>query len=74
MRKGVALAKWEDLIGLKLGIAPGSAVWFRFATTITEANVLYNKLSDRQYPGGRHLVPAGDGAQRHRRLHRLGAA
>ncbi len=45
VRKGVALAKWEDLIGLKLGIAPGSAVWFQFAATLTEANVPYNKLS-----------------------------
>ena len=44
-RKGVTLAKWEDLIGLKLGIAPGSAVWFQFAATLTEANVPYNKLT-----------------------------
>jgi sulfonate transport system substrate-binding protein len=45
VRKGVTLNKWEDLIGLKVGIAPGSAVWFQFAATLTEAGVPYNKLS-----------------------------
>ena len=44
-RKGLALAKWEDLIGPRIGIAPGSAVWFQFAATLTEAGVPYNKLS-----------------------------
>ncbi len=44
-KKGLVLAKWEDLIGPKVGIAPGSAVWFQFAATLTEANVPYNKLS-----------------------------
>lgn len=44
-RKGVALAKWQDLIGPRIGIAPGSAVWFQFAATLTEAGVPYNKLS-----------------------------
>ena len=44
-RKGLALAKWEDLIGPKVGIAPGSAVWFQFAATLIEANVAYNKLT-----------------------------
>jgi sulfonate transport system substrate-binding protein len=44
-KKGLVLTKWEDLIGPKLGIAPGSAVWFQFAATLTEANVAYNKLN-----------------------------
>src|SRR5260370_39744641 len=44
-RKVRALAKWEDLIGPKVGIAPGSAVWFQFAATLIEANVPYNKLT-----------------------------
>ena len=44
-KKGLALLKWEDLIGPKVGIAPGSAVWFQFAATLIEANVPYNKLS-----------------------------
>jgi sulfonate transport system substrate-binding protein len=44
-RKGLALAKWDDLIGPKVGIAPGSAVWFQFAATLIEANVPYNKLT-----------------------------
>ena len=45
VRKGLTLAKWEDLIGKKIGIGPGSAVWFQFAATITEAGVPYNKLT-----------------------------
>ena len=44
-RKGVSLAKWEDLVGPKIGIAPGSAVWFQFAAMMTEVGVPYNKLS-----------------------------
>jgi sulfonate transport system substrate-binding protein len=44
-KKGLALAKWEDLIGPKIGIAPGSAVWFQFAAMMTEVGVPYNKLS-----------------------------
>ncbi|CAN5799601.1 ABC transporter substrate-binding protein [soil metagenome] len=51
-KKGLALAKWEDLIGPKIGIAPGSAVWFQFAATLTEANVPYNKLSIVNIQGG----------------------
>lgn len=51
-RKGVTLAKWDDLIGLKTGIAPGSAVWFQFAATLIEANVAYNKLSTVNIQGG----------------------
>ena len=39
-KKGLALAKWEDLIGPKVGIAPGSAVWFQFAATLIEANIV----------------------------------
>ena len=44
-KKGLRLAKWEDLIGPKVGIAPDSAVWFQFAATLTEAGVPYNKLN-----------------------------
>jgi sulfonate transport system substrate-binding protein len=45
VHKGLTLTKWEDLVGKRIGIAPGSAVWFQFAATITEAAIPYNKLT-----------------------------
>lgn len=44
-KKGLTLTKWEDLIGPRIGIAPGSAVWFQFAAMMTEVGVPYNKLT-----------------------------
>ena len=35
-RRGLTLAKWTDLVGPRVGIAPGSAVWFQFAATLVE--------------------------------------
>ena len=43
-KKGLTLSKWDDLIGKKVGIAPGSAVWFQFAATLVEVGIPYNKL------------------------------
>jgi sulfonate transport system substrate-binding protein len=45
VKKGLAITKWEDLIGRNVGIAPGSAVWFQFAATLIEAGVPYSKLN-----------------------------
>ncbi len=45
VKQGLRLTKWDDLIGPRIGIAPGSAVWFQFAATLTEANVPYGKLN-----------------------------
>ncbi len=39
VRNGVSLNSWEDLYGKRVAIAPGSAVWFQFAATVTEANI-----------------------------------
>lgn len=44
-RAGVKLDSWEDLKGKKVGIAPGSAVWFQFAATLTERGLPYSSLS-----------------------------
>lgn len=52
VRNGVALERWEDLIGKRVGIAPGSAVWFQFAATLVEANVPYNRLNVVNIQGG----------------------
>ena len=45
VKTGVTVEKWDDLIGKRVGVAPGSAVWFQFAATLTEAGVPYNKLN-----------------------------
>ena len=52
VRNGVTLETWQDLIGKKVGIAPGSAVWFQFAATLVEANVPYNRLNVVNIQGG----------------------
>ena len=44
-RNGVELKQWRDLCGKKVGIAPGSAVWFQFAATLQEFGVPYNCLT-----------------------------
>ncbi len=44
-RKGLTLVKWGDLVGPRIGIAPGSAVWFQFAATLVEQDVPYGKLN-----------------------------
>jgi sulfonate transport system substrate-binding protein len=51
-KKGVTLAKWDDLKGKRVGIAPGSAVWFQFAATLQEVGVPYNQLQIVNIQGG----------------------
>jgi sulfonate transport system substrate-binding protein len=51
-RNGVKLDTWEDLKGKKIAIAPGSAVWFQFAATLTEKGVPYNSLNAVNIQGG----------------------
>ena len=51
-RKGVKLDTWADIAGKKIGIAPGSAVWFQFAATMVEKNVPYNSFTEVKIQGG----------------------
>jgi sulfonate transport system substrate-binding protein len=51
-RKGVKLDSWADLKGKKVGIAPGSAVWFQFAATMIEKGVPYNSFQEIKIQGG----------------------
>jgi sulfonate transport system substrate-binding protein len=51
VKKGMALSAWSDLQGAKIGIAPGSAVWFQFAATLIEAGVDYSKLTTLNMQG-----------------------
>ena len=52
VRNGVTLEKWEDLYGKRVAIAPGSAVWFQFAATVTEQNIAYGRLNIVNIQGG----------------------
>ena len=51
-RNGVKLDSWADLAGKSVGIAPGSAVWFQFAATLTEKGVPYNSFKAVNIQGG----------------------
>lgn len=51
-RNGVKLDSWADLAGKSVGIAPGSAVWFQFAATLTEKGVAYNSFKAVNIQGG----------------------
>jgi sulfonate transport system substrate-binding protein len=52
VRNGVALESWADLMGKRIGIAPGSAVWFQMAATMVEQNVPYGRLNIVNIQGG----------------------
>lgn len=52
VRNGVTLETWEDLYGKRVAIAPGSAVWFQFAATVTEQNIAYGRLNIVNIQGG----------------------
>lgn len=52
VRNGVTLNSWEDLYGKRVAIAPGSAVWFQFAATVTEAGINYGRLNIVNIQGG----------------------
>ena len=45
VRKGVRIDEWKDIAGKKIGVAPGSAVWFQWAMTLVENNVPYASFS-----------------------------
>lgn len=50
-RKGVTFNSWNDIKGKKIGIAPGSAVWFQLAATLTEKGVPYNSFTEVKIQG-----------------------
>ncbi|MEC5324173.1 MULTISPECIES: ABC transporter substrate-binding protein [unclassified Aurantimonas] len=51
-REGVKLDSWEDLKGKTVAIAPGSAVWFQFAATLTEQGIPYDSFKAVNIQGG----------------------
>lgn len=51
-RNGVKFDSWDDVKGKKIAIAPGSAVWFQFAATLTEKNIPYSSFNAVNIQGG----------------------
>jgi sulfonate transport system substrate-binding protein len=51
-RKGVKMDDWKDLAGKRIGIAPGSAVWFQWAAMLAEKGVPYNIFTAVNILGG----------------------
>ncbi|GAA5233056.1 ABC transporter substrate-binding protein [Verticiella sediminum] len=52
VRKGVDVKSWNDIAGKRIGIAPGSAVWFQFAATLAENGTPYNSFTPVNIQGG----------------------
>ncbi|TPW27378.1 ABC transporter substrate-binding protein [Martelella alba] len=52
VRDGVTMTSWDDLKGKKIGIAPGSAVWFQFAATLIENDIPYDSFDQVNIQGG----------------------
>ncbi len=52
VRKGVVINEWKDIAGKKIGIAPGSAVWFQWAMTLIENGIPYNSFTPVNIQGG----------------------
>ncbi|MDB5966398.1 MAG: hypothetical protein JWQ72_2898 [Polaromonas sp.] len=52
VRKGVVINDWKDIAGKKIGIAPGSAVWFQWAMTLIEKGIPYNTFTPVNIQGG----------------------
>lgn len=44
IRDGVALVAWSDLPKVKIGVPPGSAVWFQFIAKLQEVGLRYDQL------------------------------
>jgi sulfonate transport system substrate-binding protein len=52
VRNGVKMDEWKDIVGKKVAIAPGSAVWFQFAATVQELGIAYNQIQTVNIQGG----------------------
>ncbi|AQH02401.1 ABC transporter substrate-binding protein [Burkholderia sp. KK1] len=52
VRKGVQINDWKDIEGKRIGIAPGSAVWFQWAATLTEKGIPYKSFTAVNIQGG----------------------
>lgn len=44
VRNGVTCDTWQDLMKLRLGVPPGSAVWYQFVAKLTELGYRYDQF------------------------------
>jgi sulfonate transport system substrate-binding protein len=52
VKKGVEINDWSDIKGKRIGIAPGSAVWFQWAATLAEKGIPYDTFTAVNIQGG----------------------
>lgn len=52
VRNDVEIRDWDDINGKRIGIAPGSAVWFQWAATLSERDIPYNSFNAVNIQGG----------------------
>lgn len=52
VRNGVEIKDWDDIKGKRIGIAPGSAVWFQWAATLSEKDIPYQSFTAVNIQGG----------------------
>lgn len=52
VRKDVQIKDWADVKGKRLGIAPGSAVWFQWAAALNEQGIPYSSFTAVNIQGG----------------------
>jgi sulfonate transport system substrate-binding protein len=52
VKKGVDIDNWDQLKDKRVGIAPGSAVWFQWAATLAEKNIPYKTFTAVNIQGG----------------------
>lgn len=59
VRNGVICDSWQDLMGLRLGVPPGSAVWYQFVAKLVELGYKYDQFKTVNIQGaGSNFVQA----------------
>jgi sulfonate transport system substrate-binding protein len=51
VRNGIEIKDWSDLVGKKIGIAPGSSSWFQFTAKLMDVGLPYSKLTTANIQG-----------------------
>jgi sulfonate transport system substrate-binding protein len=51
VKTGVTVESWPDLVGKRIGIAPGSSSWFQFAAKLQDVGLPYSKLTTANIQG-----------------------
>jgi sulfonate transport system substrate-binding protein len=51
VRNDIKVAEWPDLVGKRVGIAPGSSSWFQFTAKLQDVGLPYSKLTTANIQG-----------------------